>query len=51
MIIKTKCLLGLIFLGIVDAVIPFPIIGVILIYVTLQRPVWFRDIVREIYHD
>ncbi len=46
-----KYLLGLILLGIVDAVIPVPIIGAILIYVILQRPVWFRNIVREIYHE
>lgn len=51
MIIRIKYLLGLILLGIVDAVIPFPIIGAILVYVMLQRPVWFRDIVREIYHE
>jgi hypothetical protein len=48
---RTKYLLGLILLGIVDAVIPFPIIGAILIYVMLHRPVWFRNAVKEIYHD
>jgi hypothetical protein len=36
-------------MGMVDAVIPFPIIGAILIYVVLQKPVWFSDVVREIY--
>ncbi len=51
MVITTKYLLGLILLGIVDALIPVPIIAAILIYVILQRPVWFRNIVREIYHD
>lgn len=47
----TKYLFGLIFIGVVDAVIPVPIIGATLIYVILQRPAWFRDIVREIYHE
>jgi hypothetical protein len=46
---KTKCLSGLIILGIVDAVIPIPIIGIILFYVVLRRPPWFKDLVREIY--
>ena len=49
MSIKTKSLLILIFLGIIDVVIPIPILGVILIYVVLQRPLWFANVVREIY--
>jgi hypothetical protein len=39
----------LILLAMVDTVIPFPIIGAILIYVMLQRPPWFRNVVTEIY--
>lgn len=49
MSIKTKSLIGLILLGIMDAAIPFPIIGAILIYILFQRPLWFRNMVREIY--
>jgi len=49
MTLKTKCLAALIFLAIVDVVIPIPILGLILIYVLLQRPSWFVDMVREIY--
>ena len=51
MVITTKYLLGLILLGIVVSLIRVPIIAAILMYVMLQRPVWFRNIVREIYHD
>jgi hypothetical protein len=47
--IKTKSLIILIILGIIDVVIPVPILGVILIYVVLQRPPWFTNVVREIY--
>ena len=47
--IKTKILLSLILLGLLDAVIPLPIIGLILIYVLLERPPWFSGIVRQIY--
>jgi len=50
MSIKTKSLIFLVILGIIDVVIPIPILGVILIYVLLQRPPWFRNIVREIYN-
>jgi len=47
--VKTKSLVGLILLAMVDTVIPFPILGVTLIYVVLQRPPWFKDVVLEIY--
>ena len=45
----TKIIIQLICLGIVDIVIPIPILGIILIYVVLQKPPWFRDVVDEIY--
>lgn len=46
---KSKCLMALIFLGIVDVLIPLPILGLFLIYVVLQRPPWFMDVAKEIY--
>ena len=46
---KTKVLMTLIGLGIVDAVIPVPILALILITVVLQKPIWFTDMVRDIY--
>jgi len=49
--VKTKSLVGLILLAMVDTVVPFPILGVILIYVVFQRPLWFRDVVLEIYGE
>ncbi len=49
MSIRTKTIFALILLGIVDAVIPLPIIGLILIYVILQKPPWFLDLVKEVY--
>ena len=49
MALKTKCLIGLIVLSIVDVLIPIPIVGLILVYVVLQKPPWFVDMVREIY--
>lgn len=46
---KTKVLSILILLSIVDMVIPFPILGVVLIHVLLNKPPWFENLVREIY--
>lgn len=46
---RTKALAVLIPLAIVDAIIPIPIVGLILVYVILARPPWFADLVRQIY--
>ncbi len=47
--IRSKTLLGLALLCLLDVVIPLPISGVVLIYVLLQRPPWFIDTVERIY--
>ena len=49
MSVRTKTLIALIILGIVDLVTPIPILSLILIYVVLQRPSWFTDLVSKIY--
>ena len=49
MSMKTQVLVGLVGLGIIDVVIPIPILALILIYVVLQQPPWFTEIVRNIY--
>ena len=49
MSIQTKTLIFLIILGIIDMVIPVPILGLLLIYVVFQKPPWFADVVGEIY--
>ena len=46
---KTKILLSLIGLGIVDVVIPIPILAIVLISVVLQRPTGFTAMVQDIY--
>ena len=48
--IKAKMLLFLILLGIVDMVIPIPIIGLILIYVIIEKPARFMDTAKKIYN-
>jgi hypothetical protein len=47
--IRTKSIFAVILLGIVDVVIPIPIVGLMLIYVIVQKPPWFVDLVQEIY--
>ena len=46
---KTKTLIVLIVLSLVDMIIPVPILGMILLSVVIQRPPWFMDVVKEIY--
>jgi hypothetical protein len=48
---KTKLLISLILLGLVDVVIPIPIVCIVLIYVICEKPPWFRGMVRDIYGD
>ena len=48
---KTKLLISLVLLGIVDIVIPIPIVCIILICVIYQKPLWFSRVVRQIYND
>ena len=47
--IRTKSIFVLILLGIIDVVIPIPIIGLMFIYVIVQKPSWFLDLVKDIY--
>jgi hypothetical protein len=47
--IKTKYLCLLAVLSVVDVVIPIPILGFILIYIVLERPPWFKDVVAKVY--
>ena len=44
-----KVMLIVILLSLVDTVTPFPILGVILIYVILRRPRWFKDLTAAVY--
>jgi hypothetical protein len=51
MTLKTRFLTGLILLSIVDAVVPIPIVGLMLILVILQTPPWFERLVQELYEQ
>ena len=47
---RTKIVLCLIALCLVDTFIPIPISGIFAIYVLYQKPDWFKNLVVEIYH-
>jgi len=49
--IKTKTLFFLVVTGLVDVVIPIPILAIILLSVVIQRPPWFMDVVKDIYNS
>lgn len=44
-----KILIVLIFLAIVDAVIPVPFTTILLIYVLMEKPPWFKKLTIDIY--
>lgn len=47
---STHVLIAVAFLGLIDAAVPFfPILGLVLFYVILDRPPWFLEIVRDVY--
>ncbi len=49
--LNTKVLIYLVMFAIIDTVIPIPITAIILIYVLSEKPVWFKDIVMQIYNS
>jgi hypothetical protein len=47
--IKTKIMLYLSILALLDMVIPIPFTALMLIYVIYEKPSWFRKLVKDIY--
>lgn len=48
---KTKLLIYISILALLDMIIPIPFTALILIYVILEKPVWFENYVNEIYNS
>ena len=46
---RTKIIIYISVLALLDMVIPIPFTALILIYVILEKPPWFMDFVKEIY--
>ena len=49
--INRKILIYLIIFALIDTVIPVPITALILIYVLLEKPLWFEKLVGQIYQS
>jgi hypothetical protein len=47
--LKTILLICLIIIAVFDMVIPIPFMAILLIYVLLEKPPWFRNWVNTIY--
>ena len=47
--LKTKIFISLIGLALVDMVIPVPFTTILLLYVLIEKPVWFRRMVSNVY--
>jgi hypothetical protein len=46
---KTKALIALAILAVVDTVIPIPITALIVIYAIVQRPPWATELIHGVY--
>ena len=47
--LKTKIFIFLVILALVDIVIPIPFAAILLLYVLIEKPVWFKQIVDGVY--
>lgn len=48
--VKTKIIIFLSILALLDMVIPIPFTALMLIYVVMDRPSWFMDYVNQVYN-
>jgi hypothetical protein len=48
---KTKIMIWISVLALLDMIIPIPFTALILIYVVSERPAWFGNLVDEIYNS
>lgn len=46
---RTKIMVYLSILALLDMIIPIPFTTLMLLYVVLERPAWFENLVTEIY--
>jgi len=48
---NTKILIYLIIFALFDMIIPVPFTTILLIYVLLEKPLWFKKLVAEVYEQ
>jgi hypothetical protein len=49
MSLRNQYILGLILFAVVDAIIPIPFAEILLLYVLIKKPDWFREMVDGVY--
>ena len=47
--LKGKLIIGLIILAVVDMIVPIPFTALLLLYVVIERPPWFKTWTVDIY--
>jgi hypothetical protein len=50
MSLRTRYLLWLIVLAIIDTLIPLPLTAAVMIFVVVRRPRWFKDMISDVYN-
>ena len=48
---KTKIIIYLSILAVLDMIIPIPFTAIALIYVIIEKPAWFKNLVTDIYNS
>ena len=48
---RSTVIIYLVLLAIADALIPVPILALILIWVAVKKPAWFTDLVQKVYAE
>lgn len=46
---RIKIIIILCLAGIVDTILPFPVLAVVCLYLVATRPPWFKDLIHRIY--
>jgi len=47
--LKKKIIIYLILFALIDTIIPIPIMSLLLLYMVLEKPPWFKNLVSDIY--
>lgn len=48
---KTKIMIYLTILALLDMIIPIPFTALMLMYVILEKPAWFKNVVADMYNS
>jgi hypothetical protein len=46
---KTKLLIGLVIIAVLDMIVPIPFAALLLLYVVIEKPPWFQRLVADLY--